>query len=137
MTVIVCVDDRGGMLFHGRRQSRDRNLCADMLRTCGRVWMNAYSAALFPENSEKILVDEAFLSKAGPDDACFVENVPLDGVTWDRLILYRWNRVYPADRSLGFLPEELGMRLVSAEEFRGSSHRRITKEIWRKDHGKT
>ncbi len=137
MTIIVCIDDRGGMLFHGRRQSRDRLLCEDMLRTCGRIWMNAYSAALFPENGGKIRVDEAFLSRAGPDDACFVENMPLDGVVWDRLILYRWNRAYPGDVFLGFRPEERGMILDSVETFPGSSHEKITKEIWRMDNGET
>ena len=60
MTVIVCVDDRGGMRFHGRRQSRDRLLCADVLRLCGRVRMNAASAALFEGLDGQLLVSEAF-----------------------------------------------------------------------------
>ncbi|MDB7913279.1 hypothetical protein PND79_21795 [Flavonifractor plautii] len=28
MTAIVCVDEAWGMAFHGRRQSRDRAVCA-------------------------------------------------------------------------------------------------------------
>ena len=35
MTVFVCLDDRGGMLFNLRRQSRDREQMADMLRLVG------------------------------------------------------------------------------------------------------
>ena len=35
MQIIVCVDDRGGMLFNKRRQSRDRVLIADVLSELG------------------------------------------------------------------------------------------------------
>ena len=31
MTAIVCVDEAWGMAFHGRRQSRDRAVCARIL----------------------------------------------------------------------------------------------------------
>ena len=31
MIWVVCVDDRGGTAFHGRRQSMDRLLRADLL----------------------------------------------------------------------------------------------------------
>ena len=137
MTVIVCVDDRGGMRFHGRRQSRDRVLCADVLRLCGRVRMNAASAALFQDCDGQIQVCEDFLQTAGPGDACFVEDGPLSGLEIDTLILYRWNRVYPGDVFLDFRPDAQGMTLVSSEEFSGSSHKRITREIWRKHHGET
>ena len=30
MDVIVCLDEKNGMLFHGRRQSRDRRVLEDM-----------------------------------------------------------------------------------------------------------
>ena len=41
MILISCIDDRGGLLFHGRRLSRDRVLCQDVLRTCAGspLWM--------------------------------------------------------------------------------------------------
>lgn len=32
MIVIVCLDDKGGMMFNHRRQSRDKSLCAQILR---------------------------------------------------------------------------------------------------------
>ena len=128
MTVIVCVDDRGGMRFHGRRQSRDRVLCADVLRLCGRVRMNAASAALFQDCDGQIQVCEDFLQTAGPGDVCFVEDGPLSGLEIDTLILYRWNRVYPADVFLPYDLREWTLRACS--EFPGYSHECITKEVY-------
>ena len=45
MKAIVCLDDNEGMTFAGRRQSRDRVVCADILfLTRGKkLFMNAYS----------------------------------------------------------------------------------------------
>ena len=128
MTVIVCVDDRGGMRFHGRRQSRDRVLCADVLRLCGRVRMNAASAALFQGLDGQIQACEDFLRTAGPGDVCFVEDGPLAGLEIDTLILYRWNRVYPADVFLPYDLREWTLRACS--EFPGYSHECITKEVY-------
>lgn len=34
MVVIACVDERKGMMFNQRRQSRDTALCEDILREC-------------------------------------------------------------------------------------------------------
>ena len=63
MRLIACVDDRGGMAFHQRRQSRDRVVRQHILADAsgGRLWMNAYSAGQFsPEEREGLLVAEDF-----------------------------------------------------------------------------
>ena len=105
MRVIVCVDDNGGMLFNHRRQSRDRVLCERVLqmadeRDCS-VYMNTYSAKIFPEDN-RIAVSENYLEEAGGQDLCFVEKEPLatyfDKI--DECIVFKWNRVYPADQHL-------------------------------------
>ena len=61
MHLIVCVDDRDGMSFCGRRLSRDRELIAHILKlTAGRkLWMSAYSAKMFPDAD--VMEDESFL----------------------------------------------------------------------------
>ena len=46
----------------------------------------------------------------------------------EKIILYRWNRVYPAD--VHFPIDFSGWKLVQAEEFAGSSHEKITEEIY-------
>ena len=45
-----------------------------------------------------------------------------------RLVVYRWNRLYPADRRLSLPPA--GWRLLSQSDFPGHSHPRITKEVY-------
>ena len=48
MILISCVDNALGMRFHGRRQSRDRELCRRILERCGgKLWLGEKSAMLF------------------------------------------------------------------------------------------
>ena len=46
MIIMICLDDRGGMLFNKRRQSQDVLLRQQILTETagGRLWMNSYSA---------------------------------------------------------------------------------------------
>lgn len=133
MRVIVCLDDRNGMLFNRRRQSRDRRVIEDILRELGekRLLVNGFSAPLFERAGERIRVEDDPLAAAGREDVCFVENLPL--APWaaaiERLTVYRWNRVYPADMRLD-LALESGWHLVAASDFPGFSHEKITKEIY-------
>jgi hypothetical protein len=133
MIAVVCVDDRGGLLFHGRRQSQDRALREDLLARCpGKLRMNGYSARLFAGQEERIAVDEDFLDRAGAGEWCFVEDRPLAPVAGalEGLVIYRWNRTYPGE--LYFDVELTDFTLVSAEDFPGSSHERLTREIYRR-----
>ena len=79
MTVIVCLEDRGGMLFNRRRLSRDRVLTAnavELARAEGkRLSMCGFSEKLFEEYSSLIDVDESFLDSGA--EICFVENKAL------------------------------------------------------------
>ena len=49
MKLILCVDDKGGLAFNHRRQSRDRVLNEHILMHCGihRLWISPYTAKLF------------------------------------------------------------------------------------------
>ena len=133
MTLVVCVDSRGGLLFHDRRQSQDRLLRQDLLREAAgrRLWMNAYSFRQFrgEPQADTIQVSETPLQTAGPEDLCFVENLPLTPfpAQAERLLLYCWNRMYPADR---FLSPPPSWTLLRQEEFPGFSHEKITKEVY-------
>ena len=134
MTAIVCVDDRGGMLFNRRRQSQDRLLQEDLLREAGGrpLWMNGYSLGQFSSPPPNIRCAEDFWEQAGPGELCFAED--RDPGAWaDRVeaaVVYRWNRRYPADLYCT-LPLE-GWTLERREEFAGSSHEKITKEVYRR-----
>lgn len=55
MIVILAIDDTGGMMFHGRRQSCDRVLRKKILHITKekKLWMNSYSAKQFVETEGK------------------------------------------------------------------------------------
>ena len=132
MILIVCVDDAGGLSFNRRRQSQDRALRARMLEKWGRLWMNAYSARQFDPPPEGLRTAEDFLEQAGPGEVCFLETE--DPAAWaDRaegLIVYRWNRKYPA--GLYCTIDLSAWKLERREEFAGSSHEKITKEVYKR-----
>lgn len=133
MQVIVCVDDGMGMLFNHRRQSRDRVLIQRILEiTKGKqIFMNTYSAELF-EGNENICIDDDFLKNAGDDDICFVENETLSQYVEkiDKIIVYKWNRKYPADLYFDISFAENGWHLMESYEFQGYSHEKITEEVY-------
>ena len=132
MILISCIDDRGGLLFHGRRLSRDRVLCQDVLRTCAGspLWMAPGSRSLFSSLrdglSSSILTSEDFLAQAAPGEFCFLEDRPIRPFL-DRVE----SMVLPADLFLDLDPAALGWSLLGREEFPGSSHKKITKEVYR------
>lgn len=131
MIVVICVDDNGGIRFNHRRQSQDRLLREHLLqRTAGsRLWMNAYSAKQFDPNGP-FMVDEHCLDKAAPGEYCFVEDqdiVPYES-NIESILLYKWNRIYPADQHFPLSLEK--WKLVAQVDFPGSSHEKITEEVY-------
>ena len=133
MVVAVCIDDKNGMMFNKRRQSRDKAQQTDLLNLCAgqTLWMNSYSAALF-EGAEQVRVDDAFLEKAEKGEICFVEDCSVKAVEncVEAVVLYRWNRTYPAD--LRFDLDLTNFALETVTEFDGSSHDTITREIYKR-----
>ena len=134
MKIAVCLDDKNGMTFFGRRQSMDSCLRKEFLTLCGtdKVWMDAYSAGQFSEDRDRILVDEAFLTKAGENDWCFVEKGDIASVAGQikQIVLYRWNRHYPSDVKFPMALFADKWKLVGQRDFPGSSHERITEEVY-------
>lgn len=133
MTVIVCFDTGRGMTFFGKRQSADRAVIKRILSVSGgmTIYTEPYAAPLFRDCGAEILPTDEFSSL--PHDAvCFIENVDPASLAdrIDRFVIYRWNRKYPRDRAVGFFPYEEGFTLQSISDFAGSSHDRITEEIW-------
>ena len=131
MNVIAVVDERNGTLFNHRRQSRDRVLTECILQRCGgELFVTPYTAGLFAGTGARLTVADDPFAAAGKDDWCFVEDLPLAPVRkkMGRLVLYRWDRVYPADRTLDL--DLASLRPVSTVEFAGYSHEKITEEIY-------
>ncbi|MBR0282379.1 MAG: ribonuclease Z [Oscillibacter sp.] len=135
MQIIAVIDDGGGMMFNHRRQSQDRVLRARILELTARsrLWMNAYSRKQFADADDgRITVDENFLEKADDGDFCFVENAPVLPVLErvERVILFHWNRAYPSDTRFDLDLSAPVWTLIETEEFPGSSHEKITKEVF-------
>ena len=134
MKLIVCVDDRFGMLFNKRRQSKDLALRQDILKLThnGTLWMNSYSAAQFEGIAGNICVDEEFLDKANRGDFCFVENADIAQYAQriSSVILYRWNRAYPSDLQFPVELFEGRWHKESSINFSGTSHETITREVY-------
>lgn len=136
MIILTAVDNRLGTLFNHRRQSRDEALRRSVLDEAGGapLWMNSYSLRQFKAEAEtepNIRTSENFLFEAGLGEFCFVESTAVAPVLdkAERIILYRWNRDYPADT---FLDIDLsdGWILATSENFSGKSHEEITKEVY-------
>ena len=135
MTLFLCLDDRNGMRFNNRRQSRDRSVLEDIAAQL--------TAPLFIDSlSERMIARHEIPYAIAPEDASqlpeqaqyFVEfrDPALFLKRADRVVLYRWNRLYPADTYLEVSLLEEGFSLIETREFPGHSHETITREVYAK-----
>lgn len=122
MVLFVCLDDDNGMMFNNRRQSKDCMVRKRMLEIVGEgsIWMSEYSMGQFEETVSlcENISEAQYVFAEDPND--------IIGVEFDKIIVYRWNRRYPADKTLTIE----GKKLVSTYEFAGNSHEKITEEIY-------
>ena len=134
MKIAVCLDDQNGMLFGGRRQSKDRCLRQRLLELAqpNMLWMNEFSAKQFAP-TDAIRVAEDFLEVAPQEDWCFVENVDIlpykEQIRY--IAVYRWNRLYPSDTKFPVEAFCQSWQQISTRTFPGHSHDEITEEIYR------
>lgn len=131
MIAILCLDDRNGMMFNNRRQSRDRAVASDIIKLIDgeKLFMNEYSSGFFSEKTDNMLIDEDFLLRED-EGFYFVEDNSLKNFAEkiNKIIVYRWNRVYPSDLKLE-LPLNQWKKTIDAE-FAGNSHDKITREVY-------
>ena len=139
MKAIVCIDDGGGMTFNRRRQSRDSVLLDDVAamveKSHTRLLATSFSEKLLTSHGiSPLVIDDDMLKNASDGDFCFVENLALLPYVEkiDTLIIYRWNRKYPSDLVFDITPDKNGFSLAEKTEFVGSSHEKITTEIYTK-----
>lgn len=128
MTVYVCLDDRNGMLFNKRRQSRDAKVLEDMKESVPDILtIDPFSEKLIRDAGIPYVLAGEELSS---DAHFFLEarsaaEVLLAAST---LVIYRWNRHYPAD--VRFDADLSEFTLQSTCDFGGKSHETITKEVY-------
>ena len=131
MKLIICVDLDNGMLFNGRRQSKDRNLITYIYKMIGNksLWLTEFSKDLFEEGKYNLFEVEK-IETIKDDDYVFLENIEpkIFENKFDEIILFNWNRKYPADLYFNISLEN--WTLICEEEFEGFSHDKITKKIY-------
>ena len=129
MTLYICLDDRNGLKFNKRRQSRDAAVLEDIRsQLAGSLLIEPYSEKLIQEASIPYVLP--------PETAAdfFAEDVPSEEILaqTETIVIYRWNRHYPAD--VRWEPDlaNLGFALRETTEFPGTSHEKITREVYGK-----
>lgn len=133
MVILACVDNQFGMLFNHRRQSSDQVVIDKIIQiSTGKcLWMNDYSSFLFPK-SVSICINKNFLELATSGDFCFVESPEFEQYLHhiDKIVLFQWDRRYPADSYFPVSILKRGWRLMESTDFKGSSHDRITMKVY-------
>ena len=130
MKLILCLDKDNGMLFNHRRLSQDRNMMLDMstMIKSDKIYMNDYSYDLYQnlDCPNKIVVE----SLDNIDDYCLIENQEIKDISnVEQVIIYNWNRKYPADL---YFPISLleKWNIKETYDFAGTSHDVITKTVY-------
>ena len=131
MTAIICLDEENGVSFNNRRQSQDRYLMHDIMKTVGfaSIAIENYSALLFSNLAARLRIVDDIYNHDEP--YCFVERHDMNGAEkiFDKIIIYRWaDKTYPSD--IKFKMDLSAFTLVSQSEIAGHSHNVITKEIY-------
>ena len=127
MTLYICLDDRNGLRFNKRRQSRDAALLEDI--------RSQLTGSLLIDGFSEKLIREAEIPYVLPPETAgdlFWEDVPTEEIleNCEKVIIYRWNRHYPAD--VRWEPDLIprGFHLEETSEFPGKSHEKITREVY-------
>lgn len=139
MYFIFCIDDKDGLAFNKRHQSSDQVVTRDIvdLAAGAAIRIAPCSAGLFKEfPNANIKVSKYPERDALKGEFCFMERnlayLPAPKQI-EGIILYFWNRVYPADIILdrAMFGNILKQTPESIIEFPGYSHEKIRREIYR------
>ena len=105
MHLILCLDNRNGMSFNKRRQSRDRVIDADIENLSSQEEGEFRRLDFWDDTIDMNMVEYIFV--------------------------YRWDKKYPADE---FCPIDFSNWIMTETiEFAGYSHDKITRERYRKE----
>ena len=133
VTVYFCLDDRNGLSFNNRRQSRDGAVLEDIRsRVPGELLIDPMSTKLIQEAEIPFCIALPDLEEALPGVHYFAEaRQPGDWLRFaEEVVLYRWNRHYPADRWFDIDLIAMGFLLADTADFPGTSHEKITREVF-------
>ena len=128
MNLIVCIANNNGIMFNKRRVSKDALLIERLkgITKENKIYVSEYSKPLFDGFDNLVLSIENLTN----DDFYFLEDEDYNG-NIDKIIIYKWNRDYPADKYFDI--DLSSYELISTQDFQGSSHDLITEEIYIKE----
>lgn len=138
MILVMFLDMKNGMAFNHRRQARDRAVIERLLaKFPGKCfWGDEKTKTLFDNFDQAVFkADPDFLNKADAGDVAVAEFAPSDQLTAvdkriEQLVIYRWDKVYPADLVCTYSLVKAGWNLTEQQEFEGHSHEKITEEVY-------
>ena len=102
MNIIVCLEDKNGMMFNKRRLSQDVAIREDIYKNMDgkSLIMNDYSYKMFSKDEPKIdIIVREDLPVCDKENLQFIEDKQLGNFESeiDKMIVYYWNRRYPSD----------------------------------------
>ena len=129
MIAATSLENKNGRSFFGKRLSSDREIPKKLVSISTEIYTDEYSYSHIPDelksnfhvlsNTEDLNEKQLFWTEIG--------DIPKNT---DKLIIFRWNRDYGADKF--YDPIKNGWILVSSEDFSGYSHEKITMETYEK-----
>ena len=84
---------------------------------------------IFKNTPANIQISEDYFNQVSDNEYCFIENQIVDILKAKKVVVYRWDKVYPADYKLPLRQ----YKLVSTLEFQGYSHDKIVKEVYERN----
>ncbi len=133
MNLIVCLEDRNGMSFFGKRLSRDKAICERIVSRVEKnnFFLSPYSAKIFETLPNSANICDRPFESASQNDFCFIETEDISGCKNDinTIIVYRFCRAYPFDKMFD-ISLLSARKLISSTEFSGNSHDKIIEEVY-------
>ena len=138
MILIAAIDNNRGVMFNQRRVSRDAIMLCFVLKMTAnaKLWVTPYTAKLFDSISgdkPQVNISPTPLEDAGEGEYCYIEDqvdlIPKYMKWVEKIIIYNWNRDYPADSYFPVLAET-EWTVASSGDFVGSSHELITEIVY-------
>lgn len=121
------------MLFNHRRQSRDAAILEDIRsRLEGELLIDPISAVLVEPAQIPYSYAPQEITEQMAGSHFFAEyRTPGNWVALaSTVVLYRWNRHYPADRYFDIDLSAMGFSIYEIMDFPGRSHETITREVY-------
>lgn len=133
MTLIVCVDSNGTILFNKRRVSRDAAVISDIISNHSAdgspLMVLPYSKSLFNEYPVEV-IDSLDEIKEYTDRVLFAESSGLSRLNGfvTTVVLYVWDKVYPKGESFDLDLSDYS--LISEIVITGKSHKEIVRRVY-------